>query len=415
MFNRPIGDLAIAGGHSPEEWRFTYHPDYLAASTPVPLSFSLPLRENAYQGAVVRNWFCNLLPEGGVRDAITARLRIAPRDDFALLAAIGGECAGAVSIQPLRPGAERPHEEDSDLETLLHLQGEDAGEGAFALLGAPLRLSLAGAQDKLAVIAGPDGRLRLPCRGELSTHILKPGSGRFHGLRDLEALGLGLARTIGLPVAASALVDVLGRPALLIERYDRAPDAGGIQRLHQEDFCQALGYPGEMKYESQGGPGLARFSALIRQLGLGPGALQGLLDWTVFNALIGNADAHAKNLALLCDRQGRRRLAPFYDLVPTVVLPRSLIDRAPALRIGAAASVEEITAADWRSFASGSQYAPGFVLKRVSGMADELLRCINSVADQLVEQGGDAARMARNTQLIGANIRRLRASSSASA
>ncbi|HSX64690.1 MAG TPA: type II toxin-antitoxin system HipA family toxin [Pseudoxanthomonas sp.] len=413
LFDQPIGDLAITGAQSPEDWYFTYQPDYLASSAPVPLSVALPLQADSYQGAAVRNWFCNLLPEGGVREAITARLRIAPSDDFALLAAIGGECAGAVSIQSPGPRAELSQEEEGDLETLLYLQGEDAGEGAWALLGTPLRLSLAGAQDKIAVIAGPDGRLRLPGRDELSTHILKPDSRRFRGLRDLEALGLALARTIGLPVAPSRPVEVMGRQALLIERYDRATDGNRIQRLHQEDFCQALGYPGEMKYESQGGPGLARCSALIRQLGLGPAAVQGLLDWAVFNALIGNADAHAKNLALLCDRQGYRRLAPFYDLVPTVVLPESLIERAPALRIGAAARIEAITAADWRAFAAQSQYAPRFVLNRVVGMANALLDCLNAVGDQLIEQGCDGKRIASAIQLIANHVRQLQALASA--
>ncbi len=174
LFDQPIGNLVIAGEQSPQDWIFTYKSDYLASSMPVPRSVAIPLQADAFQGAVVRNWFCNLLPEGGVREAITARLRIPPRDDFALLAAIGGECAGAVSIQSPSPPAELRHEEESDLETLLFAQGEDADEGAWALLGTPLRLLLAGAQDKIAVIAKPDGRLRLPARGELSTHILKP-------------------------------------------------------------------------------------------------------------------------------------------------------------------------------------------------------------------------------------------------
>jgi serine/threonine-protein kinase HipA len=413
LFDQPIGDLAITGTRSPEDWQFTYQPGYLASSPSVPLSVALPLQADTYHGAAVRNWFCNLLPEGGVRDAITARLRIPPIDDFALLAAIGGECAGAVSIQSPGPRAEVAEEEESDLETLLYLQGDDAGEGAWALLGTPLRLSLAGAQDKIAVIAEPDGRLRLPGRDDLSTHILKPDSRRFRGLRDLEALGLALARTSGLPVASSRPVEVMGRPALLIERYDRATDGSQILRLHQEDFCQALGYPAEMKYQSQGGPGLARCSALIRQLGLGPAAVQGLLDWAIFNALIGNADAHAKNLALLCDRRGHRRLAPFYDLVPTVVLPETLIERAPALRIGAAARIEAITAEDWRTFAAQSQYAPRFVLKRVVGMANALLDCLHAVGVQLIEQGCDEKRMANATLLIGKHVRQLQALASA--
>jgi len=408
LFDRSIGDLAITGGRSPEDWCFTYQADYLSSAAVVPLSVALPLQRDSFTGAAVRNWFCNLLPEGGVRDTITARLRIPHGDDFALLAAIGGECAGAVSIQSPSPQTEFPREE-GDLETLLQLHGDDVGEGSWALLGTRLRLSLAGAQDKIAVIADPDGRLRLPGRDELSTHILKPDSRRFRGLRDFEALGLTLAHAIGLRVSASRPVEVLGRPALLIERYDRVAGSGQVQRLHQEDFCQALGYPGEMKYQSQGGPGLARCSALIRQLGLGPAAVQGLLDWAVFNALIGNADAHAKNLGLLCDRHGIRRLAPFYDLVPTVVLPETLVDRAPALQIGAATRVEAITAEDWRMFAAQSQYAPRFVLSRVISMADALLERLVPVGEQLIEQGCDAKRMAHASRIIECHVRQLQA------
>lgn len=413
LFDRPVGDLALLDGRSPEDWYFTYRPDYLGLPTPVALSVSLPLQGKFHQGAAVRNWFCNLLPEGGVRDAIAARLRIAPQDDFALLAAIGGECAGAVSIHSQGPRAQQWHADESDLESLLQLQGDDVGDGAWALLGTPLRLSLAGAQDKIVVVAEPDGVPRLPLPGEPSTHILKPDSRRFRGLRDLEALGLALARAIGLSVAPSRPVDVGGRPALLIERYDRVADGSETRRLHQEDFCQALGYPGEMKYESRGGPGLGECSALIRRLGLGPAAVQGLLDWVIFNALIGNADAHAKNLALLCDRDGRRRLAPFYDLVPTLVLPQSLVDRAPAQQIGAASSIDAITAEDWRMFAARSQYAARFVLKRVASMADDLLACLHETGESLVEQGCDEVRVASASQLIGDNARRLQVLASA--
>src|SRR3546814_827563 len=155
----------------------------------------------------------------------------------------------------------------------------------------------AGAQDKVAGGRESEGRRRLPQRGERSTHILKPDSRRFRGLRDAEALGLALAGRVGLDAASARLVDVQERPALLIERYDRVRASDGTrQRLHQEDFCQVLGYPEGLKYEASGGPGLAAISALVRKLALGPKAVQGVLDWVVFNALIGNADATAETL-----------------------------------------------------------------------------------------------------------------------
>lgn len=410
LFGLPAGEITVTGAlHSPEDWVFVYRPDYLASDTPVSLSVAMPLRPEPFVGALVRNWFCNLLPEGAVRDAIAARLRIPARDDFALLAAIGGECAGAVSIHASGTEPEPLQDDETDLETLLDLHGEDAGEGAWAMLGTPLRLSLAGAQDKIAVVAEPDGRLRLPTRDEPSTHILKPDSRQFRGLRDLEALGLALARAVGLNVAHAEPIELAGREALLIERYDRVPAIdGSAQRLHQEDFCQALGYPGELKYESQGGPDLAACSALIRRLRLGPAAVQGLLDWTVFNALIGNADAHAKNLALLCDRSGSRQLAPFYDLVPTFVLPESLVERTPALRIGGAERIDAVGTDHWRGFAQQTGYAPRFVLNRVASMAEEMLDLLATTGNALIEQGCDKARIARAIGAVEENAQRMR-------
>lgn len=399
LFGRHAGEVAITGPlRSPEEWTFAYAPAHLDSPSAVPLSVSLPLRPEPFPGAVVRNWFCNLLPEGGVRLAIEARLRLPPRDDFALLAAIGGECAGAVNVGA--PAASAGGE-SVDLEALLG-DAETTGGGDWALHGAPRRLSLAGAQDKLAVIVDAGGRLRLPAVGEPSTHLLKPDSLRFRGLRELEALGLALAAAVGLDAARARPVDIAGRPALLIERYDRHVEDGAVQRLHQEDFCQALGYPGELKYEAQGGPGLAAISQLLRRLALGPAALQGLLDAVVFNALIGNADAHAKNLSLLVDRGGRRRLAPLYDLVPTVALPETLVDREPALRIGAAARMDAITADDWRGFARAAGYGPGFVLRRVGSLAEAVLAALPGVVAELGASGADAQRLARGRDAVQA-------------
>ena len=417
LFDQPAGSLEISGAlRSPEDWTFTYHQDYLHADTPVALSVSLPLREAPHVGAVARNWFCNLLPEGAVREAICERLRIAPDDDFALLTAIGGECAGAVSLREpdAVPASTAPVE--TDLDALLYLQGDDGGEGSWALAGTPLRLSLAGAQDKLAVISDPDGRLRLPRPGEASTHILKPDSRRFPGIRDAEALGLALARHVGLDAAPARLLEVMGRPALLVERYDRmlARD-GSVQRLHQEDFCQALGYAERLKYEDKGGPGLAACSALLRRLALGPKALDGLLDWVVFNAVIGNADAHAKNLSLLCDRVGQRRLAPLYDLVPTIYLPESLVERTPALRIGTAMRIDQVGTQDWLAFANAAHYGKRYVLERVSALATAVCECLPRVGADIVQQGGERERVARIVQVIAHNAARMRDEAGSSA
>jgi serine/threonine-protein kinase HipA len=410
LFGCVAAELAIAGPYrSPEDWTLTYRTDYLQSASPVALSVTLPLRAEPFLGAVTRNWFCNLLPEGVVRQAVTERLRIPADDDFALLAAIGGECAGAISVRvpgvaPATAGAL-----ETDLDTVLQLQDDYGGEGAWALAGMPMRLSLAGAQDKLAVIVESDGRLRLPQPGEPSTHILKPDSRRFPGIRDAEALGLALARAVGLDAASASLLEVRKRPALLVQRYDRETTLqGATLRLHQEDFCQALGYPERLKYESQGGPGLLACSDLLRRLALGPAALLGLLDWVAFNVLIGNADAHAKNLSLLCDRSGQRWLAPMYDLVPTIYLPESLVERTPAMRIGRAPRIDQVDAGDWRAFASAARFGPGFVLKRIRSLADAVLAALPTVGASIREQGGDELRVARVIEAIVDNAGRVR-------
>jgi len=409
LFGRHAGVLSIVDEmRSPEGWHFAYAADYLASGTPVSLSVSLPVRAEPFEGAVVRNWFCNLLPEGAVRDVLERRLRLPARDDFALLAAIGGECAGAVAVGASDARTSAARRDEPDLETMLAAQGDDAGEGAFAALGTPHRLSLAGAQDKIAVVREADGRLRLPVGDELSTHIVKPDSLRVRGLRDFEALGLALARSIGLDAVDAEPIEIAGRKALLVARYDRVAQANRVARLHQEDFCQALGYPPELKYEAQGGPSLAACATLIRStLRLGPNALRGFLDWVIYNGVIANADAHAKNLALLSGEDARRRLAPFYDVVPTAVIAESLVDREPALRIGNATNVDRIAAADWRAFAAAAGYAPRFVLDRVATVAQSVGTHAAVVARTLIDQGVDAERMRRAVEFLEGNAKRL--------
>lgn len=410
LFDRHVGTLAITGEiRAPEEWLFTYDADYLNSPQPVALSVSLPLKAEPFVGAVARNWFGNLLPEGPVREAIASRLRIDVWDDFALLAAIGGECAGAVSIMPPDAQAASRDDEMLDLETLLAAQGEDIGEASLALIGTPRRLSLAGAQDKIAVVVSKDGAIRLPGAGEITTHILKPDSLRIRGLRDFEAFGLALARSAGLAVAASSIVTVAGHKALLIERYDRHMNADGQRaRLHQEDFCQALGYPSEHKYEAVGGPTLTVCAQLLRQkLRLGPVAVQTFLDWVVFNAVIGNADAHAKNLALLCEPGGTRRLAPFYDLVPTIAISERLIDRKPALSIGHAARIDDVSIDDWQQFAKATGYASRFVRQRVVELATGVERKLLEVGNALIVQGAEPARIEKAQTAVTKNAHRM--------
>jgi len=180
-----------------------------------------------------------------------------------------------------------------------------------------VRLSLAGAQDKLA-IAMVDGHIAIPIDGAPSTHILKPINRDFPSLIENECFCLQLARKIGLNAVEASIQETEGTPYLLVKRYDRISTDKGIQRLHQEDFCQALGITPEMKYQREGGPGLSDCFKLIRQVSSVPVIdIKALLQGVLFNVIIGNNDAHGKNFSLLY--QGKQiRLTPFYDMISTV-------------------------------------------------------------------------------------------------
>jgi serine/threonine-protein kinase HipA len=400
------------------DFTFTYYRDYLAAAdsdddrddvagTARPISLSLALRAEPYAGAVARNWFANLLPEGAARQHLAAQFGLTVQDDFGLLGAIGRECAGAVSLWPQdqqpqqQRGARRPLD-DATIEAWVQSRprGAISGDG-------PLRLSLAGAQDKIGVVLEQDGSLSEPVDGAISSHILKAPNADYPGLISLEALGMRLARAAQLHVPAITLVSSPTN-CLLVNRFDRErlPN-GAVRRLHQEDFCQALGLPPEHKYEVHGGPSLPKCFALVRDLGLGATALNALLDWTILNVALGNADAHGKNLALLYKREGTTTLAPFYDMVPTAVLPVTQVDRDLAMTIGRADNVDDIKMQDWRDLAKDCSLAARYVTQRVASVVERARNALDPVANELISQGAEQPIIEHAVKVIGARCEAL--------
>ncbi|MGQ0528288.1 MAG: type II toxin-antitoxin system HipA family toxin [Panacagrimonas sp.] len=349
---------------------FDYHPEWIAKPRPLAISQSLPLHAEAHEGPVVEAFFANLLPEGDVRNSISRALKISERNHYALLEAIGGDCAGALSLEvpdAMPPQLPRPKSEFIDREQLAAL--------AAGLLARPLltgetgvRLSLAGAQAKLALCKAADDWIK-PAAGQISTHILKPPIREFPDSVENETFCMSLAKECGLGVPDCWTEPV---PRLyVVERYDRRrnPVNGQLERLHQEDFCQALGVPASRKYENEGGPGLAQCFDLVRRVCTHSVLdLQRLLHWTIFNFLIGNHDAHAKNLSLLYV-DGEVRLAPFYDLICTAADAR--LDERFAMKIGGARSARYMTMRNWDAFAGEANLNKRFVrdaLTTVSGM-----------------------------------------------
>lgn len=306
--------------------RFTYDAQWLAGAE-TPISLALPLREEPYLDAECRPFFAGLLPEGEFLRSIARTFHISAENPFTVLQEIGGECAGAVSL--VVPGGEPPFASAPDPEWLSEPQlGSLLAElPARPLLSGPddeegVRLSLAGTRDKLPVLLRDD-RIGITRGRPPSTHIIKVPPPEIDGFVANEAYCMTLAREIGLSVATAAPFRADHLEALLVERYDRFRAGLTVQRIHQEDLCQASGRSPAMKYEAEGGPGVAECAQLIGAHAAGPGAsILKFLDALLFNLLIGNADAHSKNYSLLLEGRGAPRLAPLYDLLSTRVYGR---------------------------------------------------------------------------------------------
>jgi len=292
----------------------------------VPLSLSLPIQEEAFDDARCRPFFAGLLPEGEFLRAIARAFHVSADNPFSVLSEIGGECAGAVSLAspearpPFAPARQPSWLAERELRDLLAelprrplLVGLDGDEEG-------LRLSLAGARDKLPVLARGGQELGITRGQPPSTHFVKTPIPDVDGMVANEAFCMALAREVGLAAAEARPIRAGDHEALLVTRYDRIQDGGSVHRIHQEDLCQALGVLPEQKYESEGGPGVEACAELLRRHSAAPAVdLFAFLDALIFNHLIGNADAHAKNYSLLLEGDGYPRLAPLYDLLSTRV------------------------------------------------------------------------------------------------
>jgi serine/threonine-protein kinase HipA len=344
---------------------FRYASEWTGRADAMPLSRSLPLQSEPFRGKHARSFFAGILPDEGPRQQIAAILGISERNDFAMLERIGGECAGAVSLLP--EDAPPPNMSETRVRELSEKDLEDivAELPRRPLMAGRdgLRLSLAGSQSKLPVLIR-DATIALPLGNTPSTHIIKPEPGRFPGLVTTEILCMKLAQTVGLNVPPVTLRQVGNTPCIVVQRYDRTIGAdGSVTRVHQEDFCQAMGFPPGRKYQQEGGPLLRDCIGLLREWSTVAALdIRDFLDGLIFNVLIGNADAHGKNYSLLY-RGTERRLAPFYDLVCTLAWPE--LSKIPAMKIGKSDSIETITPVHWQKMTEESRVGWPMLRERI--------------------------------------------------
>ena len=365
LLNQRAGTLWLKDG----ELQFQYSALWLEQPQAIALSQSLPLQAEAFGDRACRPFFAGLLPEGQLRQRIAQQCQISRSNDFGLLVVIGGDCAGAVSLvvgdQVAAPDAVEWLEQDQLIALL-----DDLPQRPMLAQRDGLRLSLAGAQDKLPVVF--DGaRIGLPLGSTASTHILKPAIAAVEGSVINEAFCMALGQAMGLQVADTEILAAGDRQVLLVGRYDRRRGEGERWlRLHQEDFCQALGIQPELKYQNEGGPDLNACFGLLRRA-TRPSAPQviRLLDAVAFNALIGNHDAHAKNFSLLYTER-TPTLAPLYDLLCTAVYPT--LTAKMAMKLGSKYRFSEVQSRHWEKFAEAAGLSWAQTRKRVIRMAAQL-------------------------------------------
>jgi serine/threonine-protein kinase HipA len=377
---------------------FRYASEWTDRSDAVPLSRSLPLQSEPFRGKHARPFFAGILPDEGPRQQIAAILGISERNDFAMLERIGGECAGAVSL--LSEDVPAPTLGETHIRELNEWELEEivAELPRRPLMAGRegLRLSLAGSQLKLPVLIR-DATIALPLGNTPSTHIIKPEPERFPGLVTNEFLCMTLARSVGLNVPPVSIRLIGNKPCIVVQRYDRNIDTNGLAtRVHQEDFCQALGFPPEQKYQQEGGPLLRDCIGLLREWSTVAALdIRDFLDGLIFNVLIGNADAHGKNYSILY-RRTERRLAPLYDLVCTLAWPE--LSKTPAMKIGNSESIEAITPVHWQKMAQESRVGWPMLRERIANL------CVKTIAGlgnkEILAVGNDSAMSERVAAII---------------
>jgi serine/threonine-protein kinase HipA len=383
----------------PDGLSFTYAESWRAAER-APLSHSLPLT-GSYTHAAVDAFFGGLLPEGAPRELAARNLGVSAGNDFALLAALGGDTAGAISL--LQAG-ERPAPVGHDVQWLREselaaLIDELPSRPMHADSEGEYRLSLAGAQDKLPVVLGADGRIGLTKGRTPSTHILKIPIAGHDGTIANEALCAAIGRLLDIDTVLASPWRVAGRELLLVERYDRE-HTSVVRRLHQEDFCQALGIPAQRKYQSEGGPGIADCFALLREAVAVPArdALK-LLDALVLSFLIGNNDAHGKNYSLLyLPDSPQATLSPAYDLLSTVVYPG--LSRKMAMSIGGEYRSDYVQSRHLNQLLEQAGLGPAAARRRIRRLANAAPAAARQAQTSLAADGWDAPVLARIVETV---------------
>jgi serine/threonine-protein kinase HipA len=362
---RPMGWF----GHEAADYFFEYDAQWLEQPGSYVLAPQFTLVGTRFKGSLVRSFFENLLPEGTALDDVIAALALRDPSPFELLGQLGKELPGVLSLLP--EGVQPALQQQYRALSYAVLSERIRSQKPLLVSNEQATMSLAGAQEKMGLrFDNRSKQLSESVGTSPTTHILKPDTRqeRYQPSALNEYACMKLARALKLPVNDVWFLRV-PEPVYIVERYDRRNVAGNIVDLHQFDGCQLLGHGSDWKYERQGGlVSIPKLVAALRALPVRGIDLLRLQQWVMFNYLIGNADAHAKNLSVLVDEKGFR-LAPFYDLLCV----RAYGDTGLALYIGDEETFDAVGSHSWEALCADCRFRLPETLNGFKKMARDLL------------------------------------------
>lgn len=363
---------------------FEYDPQWQAEPDAFPVSLAMPLVGSAYGDPVVRTVLSGVLPDRRLTlEAIAREQHVSPDDPFALLSVLGEDCAGAMQyVRPervatlMKPSSRRDIRWLSEPELAERLRALETPAASGRLQGDEGYFSLAGQQPKSALLLDSDnGRWGIPHGREPTTHILKPAIGKDVRFLVAEHLSLAIAREVGLAAAESFVVRAEDQVALAVVRYDRQRVDRTWVRIHQEDVCQALAMPPQLKYEKSQGPGIAAIVDLIQTHSAAPQVdVVRFLQAIALNWVIVGTDAHARNYSMLIGNGGTARLAPLYDLASAL----DMVDESRlhtvnlAMQIGGSYTAVKIRRDQWAQLAIDLDRDPVELRDHVRALVERL-------------------------------------------
>ena len=371
----------------------TYNKDWLNLRGAFPMSISMPFTTETYTFEKVFPWLMNLLPENPQLKKVARVIGVSQIDPLALLANIGRDTSGAMSF--LERGSTsintRPVPDEAALEHII----EELPEKPFLVGDDDISMSLAGAQSKIGVHLDDDGMISIPVGGTPSTWILKPDVQNLPGGVYNEALCLRLAYLMGLEASQIQVGRAGARKYLLVKRYDRRQQVKNLRRLHQEDMCQALGYLPDEKYErnqsSQRGLSIRDITKVMYSLDPIKGALS-IFNYVIFNTIICNTDAHAKNYSIMIDASSAR-LAPLYDVMCAKLW--SQITKKQAMSIATKWDSDHFKGRHWQREAALNGLNPNLILKRVETLCQAALTFLPQSVDDIIAMDANAKHCVR--------------------